>query len=150
MVSDTTIAAVMSQEADPKLKFILNAKLAVMAGLLTMLFLYDGHLDVTIDYQAVGNGWLTLPYFILIALALLGLNVFMALTISTLIALVLGYTVSGLSIIELVHSIHAGFLSMQDILLLSLMVGGLSGLMGEQFVMAVGEDIARYAKQELG
>ena len=31
---------------------------------------YDGHLDVTIDYQAVGNGWLTLPYFILIALAL--------------------------------------------------------------------------------
>jgi len=36
---------------------------------------------------------------------------------------------------------------MQDILLLSLMVGGLSGLMGEQFVMTVGEDIARYAKR---
>jgi Na+/H+ antiporter NhaC len=71
------------------------------------------------------------PYLLLIALALTGLNVFIVITLALVFAFFLGYWQQGYSLIDFSGDITTGFSSMHEIMLLSLMVGGLSGLAGK-------------------
>tara|TARA_Y200000002_G_scaffold380935_1_gene393624 strand:- start:605 stop:1897 length:1293 start_codon:yes stop_codon:yes gene_type:complete len=147
LVSDTTIASVSSQGADSRSKFLLNAKIALVSGVVTLGLLImlggiKGQITVS-EYQPM----LVLPYFLLIFLALSGINVYISLVISTLSAMVLGLALSDINIINLCKSVHTGFMSMQDIMLLSLMVGGLSGLVGDQFMHQAAKDLSGYARR---
>ncbi|MDR3646028.1 MAG: Na+/H+ antiporter NhaC family protein [Candidatus Babeliales bacterium] len=128
LISDTTIAAVMSQEADMKSKFKLNAIVALIASAITIaILLFTQDTNVTIafkDYSLI----LVLPYLFLIGLALAGINVFIVLFMSIIFAGGIGYLHHGYSIFSLSNDMVKGFSSMHEIMLLSLMVGGLSGL----------------------
>ncbi len=134
VISDTTIAAVMSQEADMKKRFALNAKIAGIASVVTIAILFaslGGSPDVVAkEYSLL----LVAPYVLVMLLSVMGINV--------LIALVAGLVFAGLvgfisdpdhGILFLSRQITTGFHSMNDIMLLSLMVGGLSGLAGSKF-----------------
>ena len=127
-ISDTTIAAVMSQDASLQKKLQLNAKIAVLASLITMacLFFLQGESAIVVSkpYSLI----LLSPYLLLIALAVRGVNVFIVLTVSLAFAGLLGVMVQGYSLLTFSQDIAKGFASMQEIMLLSLMVGGLSGL----------------------
>jgi Na+/H+ antiporter NhaC len=130
IISDSTIAAVMSQEADMKARFKLNAKIAFIAALITvpiLLFKVKGGSSI------IENGnyslWLITPYIVLILLASWGLNVFIALLGSLLFAATLGFVICPhYNFMTLNTHITKGFSSMYEIMLLSLLVGGLSGL----------------------
>ena len=130
MISDTTIASVMSQEADIKKKWYLNAKIAAIAGLITLIILFYAHNNeveiIAGDYSII----LVLPYIFLIALALMGINVFIVLLSAILFAGVVGFFYSDYAVLTFCEDISKGFASMQEIMLLSLLVGGLSGLAG--------------------
>lgn len=130
LISDTTIAAVLSQHADFRKKLKLNCIVASIASVITIVLLYWVHtaqaLIVAQDYSLI----LVLPYISLIALAVIGINVFVVLIIGLLMAAGIGFATSGYSLIALSTDITAGFSSMYDIMLLSLLVGGLSGLIG--------------------
>lgn len=134
VISDTTIAAVMSQEADMKKRFKLNAKIAGVASIITIAILFakigGSPVIAANDYSMI----LVAPYILVMLLAIMGVNV--------LIALVAGITFAGIvgfisnndhGVLFLSQKITEGFRSMNDIMLLSLMVGGLSGLAGSKF-----------------
>ncbi len=130
IVSDTTIASVTSQEANLKAKVKLNAKLALIASVFTLGILFfcsNNLIEIEVqDYSLL----LVLPYILLILLAVSGVNVFVSLVVSTAFTGIIGLITADYSIVNLSQDISKGFASMQEIMLLSLMVGGLSGLSG--------------------
>ncbi len=138
IISDTTIAAVLSQEADMKKKLKINAKIAFIASAITLALLaFKSNIQVTADLQDY-NLILVTPYIVLVALAISGMNVFVSLSLSIACAGVIGALANdnfGLLIFS--QSLNKGFISMNEIMLLSLMVGGLSGLTGKEFTKEV-------------
>lgn len=133
LISDTTIAAVASQEADIKAKLQLNFIVAIIAAILSIVILFfirDSKVILTFqDYSLL----LVLPYIVLIVLALLGVNVFIVLLLSIFFAGLMGYFHHGYSLFCLAQDSARGFSSMHEIMVLSLLVGGLSGLTSKGF-----------------
>ncbi len=132
IISDTTIAAVMSQEAEVKPKVKLNSKIAAIASIITviaLLFSIDGNIEIeTKDYSLLK----ITPYIFLIILAISGVNVFIALVTSIVFAFIIGFISGEYNILTYSRDITTGFLNMHEIMLLSLMIGGLSGLVGNE------------------
>ncbi len=131
-ISDTTIAATRTQGCEMRDKFKANLKIAAPAAVLTLIWLttYDSGTSTIAAPSA--NLWLSLPYFLIIALALLGLNVFAVLGLGILIAALFGLVFSDYHVSTLSSDIYTGFTSMQEIFLLSLLIGGLSALIRQQ------------------
>lgn len=134
IVSDTTIAAVMSQEADMKKKLKLNVKIASIASVLTLIFLvFKSNTNLLAEAKDY-NLWLVTPYILLILLATSGINVFVGLSISIAYAGFVGMLIQDpFGVLAFSQALNRGFGSMNEIMLLSLMVGGLSGLTGKAF-----------------
>lgn len=134
VISDTTIAAVMSQEADMKKRFKLNAKIAGVASIITIIALFakiGSSPDIVAnDYSMI----LVAPYLVVMMLAVTGVNVLIALVVGIIFAAVVGFATNHAhGILFMSSKLTEGFHSMNDIMLLSLMVGGLSGLAGSKF-----------------
>lgn len=131
IISDTTIAAVLSQGADFKLKLKLNGKLALFACSITtlvLLLIHSNSTEIAVhEYSLI----LILPYIILLGFAIFGYNVLISLLISTATAGLIGYISKGYNWINFSKDITHGFASMHEIMLLSLLVGGLAGLVGK-------------------
>lgn len=150
-ISDTTIAAVMSQEADMKSKLRLNARVALVSSMITiaiLFFVHDAHAIIGVsEYSLI----LVVPYLFLIALALMGVNVFIVLFLSIACAGFIGYVHHGYTLFALSNDIIKGFMSMHEIMVLSLMVGGLSGLAGSgsrQLTVRLSEWISKVGGQQ--
>ncbi len=131
IVSDTTIASVMSQEASLKEKFKLNAKLAFISAFFTLLILFRYSSNVVEVEAQEFSILLVTPYILLIILAASGVNVFVSLVTSIAFAGFAGIIKYDYQFLKLSQDITKGFASMQEIMLLSLLVGGLSGLSGK-------------------
>ena len=135
MISDTTIAAVHSQKADMLKKFKLNALLAGIAGALTiaLLIMTFTPKEITALPQKAYSTLKLLPYGLIILLALLRVNVFIVLTLGIIAAGVIGILDrSEYDLITFTQNIYSGFSSMHEIMVLSLLVGAMSGLMQQQ------------------
>jgi Na+/H+ antiporter NhaC len=131
MISDTTIAAVMSQKADYRKKLKINVIVAGIAGAITgiiLLILQENTAQIIPKEYSIT---LISPYLFLLVLALSGINVFVVLVLSIIFAGIIGSFIVNYSIFDLSKDITTGFSSMNEIMLLSLMVGGLSGLAGK-------------------
>lgn len=128
MISDTTIASVLSQHADMKKKFKVNAIVAIIAAVITILIL-SRQPSVSLPVQSFSGSYsLIIPYVVLLILAMIQTNPFIVLMLSLLCAWFIGWVTSGYSLVMCGKDISNGFLSMHDIALLSLCIGGLSGL----------------------
>tara|TARA_R110002095_G_scaffold70325_1_gene60009 strand:- start:2398 stop:3744 length:1347 start_codon:yes stop_codon:yes gene_type:complete len=133
LISDTTIASVNTQGAKFKEKFILNAVFAVPAMIVTILIFYLVSAP-TGDFAIAPYDWIKIiPYLAILALALAGINVLVVLIIGIVIAGLVGLmTADAYSLVVFSKDIAGGFASMQEILILSLLVGGLSYLTNKQ------------------
>nr|WP_246029047.1 Na+/H+ antiporter NhaC family protein [Parashewanella tropica] len=132
IISDTTIAATRTQGCEMKDKFRENLIFAVPAALITLtFFIFAGSGSVEIKPQAY-DLVKVIPYLTILVLAVSGLNVFVVLTIGILLAGITGFTTSDYHLFQYTKDIYSGFSSMQDIFLLSLLVGGLASLMQQQ------------------
>lgn len=132
IISDTTIASTRSQGAHMKDKFRVNFKFAVPAALICLvLFTILGsevsH-EMTSDSAVVG----LIPYVVILVLALMGVNVFVVLTLGIVLAAAIGMISNGYQLSAWLSDITKGFSSMQDIFILSLFIGGLSELVRQQ------------------
>lgn len=131
-ISDTTIAATRTQGCEMKDKFKANLRIALPAALLTIIALAFVHVEpVPLDVPDAHFA-LAIPYFAIIVLAVLGLNVFVVLTLGILMAGLFGMAAVGYELVTFSQDIYAGFASMQEIFLLSLFIGGLSALIRQQ------------------
>lgn len=130
VISDTTIAATRTQGAQMRDKFRENFKIALPAALATLallLFLGD---SAPVETHGGASAWLALPYLVVLVLALAGMNVLVVLAIGLAMAGAFGIVFGdGYDAVSYVGDIWMGFDSMVEILLLSLLIGGLSALM---------------------
>ncbi|SEL83776.1 putative methionine transporter, NhaC family [Colwellia chukchiensis] len=132
IISDTTIASTRSQGAHMKDKFRVNFKFAIPAALICLAMIAANGVsinhEVNQDIDVIGF----LPYIVILALALSGMNVFMVLMIGIILAAAIGMINHGYQVATWVSDINQGFASMQDIFILSLFIGGLSELVKRQ------------------
>ena len=132
IISDTTIASTRSQGAQMKDKFKVNFKFAVPAALLCLLIYAS--MGVSIPHEQIEsiNVLGLVPYLVILALALMGINVFLVLIVGIILAAGIGMYDNGYQLSAWVNDINTGFGSMQDIFILSLFIGGLSELIRRQ------------------
>lgn len=128
-VGDTTIAAVLSQQADFRKKLILNAIVACIAAILMIALLWRIHTPTTNPIITDYNLIMIIPYVLLVVLAFAGFNVFQVLISGLIIAGMIGFWQIGYSIVDFAKDINKGFESMHEIFLLSLFVGGLANML---------------------
>ena len=136
MISDTTIAATRTQGCAMDEKFKENFKIALPAGIATFLvFLAMGlGSEYTLDGDLEYNLLLVLPYVVVLAAALLGMNVFIVLIGGTVLSLVVGVALGTIAP-EMVFvavgtgtSGSSGIMNMYDITVISIVCAGIIGL----------------------
>lgn len=155
IISDTTIAATRSQGCEMKDKFRENIKIAAPAAVLViLLYLTLGNVGDAPVPQGDIALLKVLPYLLILGLALAGVNVFVVLGLGILCAGLVGMT-AGYPLGQFSKDIYQGFTGMQEIFLLSMLIGGLGALMERQGGLAwVGERIsaliARFTRQHDG
>ncbi|WP_217274005.1 Na+/H+ antiporter NhaC family protein [Shewanella sp. VB17] len=132
IISDTTIAATRTQGCDMKDKFKENLIFAIPASIITLIaFTFAGQGQANIAAQEI-DFIKVIPYLTILVLAVSGLNVFVVLTVGILLAGVTGLLTLDYGVIQFGQDIYAGFGNMQEIFLLSMLVGGLAALMQQQ------------------
>lgn len=131
MISDTTIAATRTQGCEMKDKFIMNFKIALPAAILTIIIMIftgmSGQIPADLEYNAIK----IIPYIAVLVLALAGINVFLVLIIGIVLGGIIGLIDGSLTFISFAQTIYEGFTSMQEIFILSLLVGGLAALIAK-------------------
>ena len=130
IISDTTIAATRTQGCNMRDKFRLNFKIAIPAALLTIIWLFiqgDAAEVVASPHSSAIN---MLPYILVLGLAIAGLNVLVVLLTGIVVAGFIGLSqVPDYSLAVLSSDIYNGYSNMQEILILSLLIGGLGAMM---------------------
>ena len=143
LISDTTIAATQSLGTKMSDKFKQNIKIAVPAAVGTLAILIYQGIDLTgaaanttdYNYDVIK----ILPYILVIALSIVGLNVFITLFLGVIAAGILGIGYGDFTLIESSKIAYEGFTNMTEIFLLSLLTGGLAALVasngGIEFIL---------------
>ena len=152
VISDTTIAATRTQGAQMRDKFRENFKIALPAALVTMVLLGFAGDSAPVEAETTVSAWLALPYLLVLVLALAGLDVLVVLGIGLVLAGGFGLAFGDdYDLVQYAGDIWIGFESMVEILLLSLLIGGLGALMkaggGLDWLAQV---IARFARGHRG
>lgn len=133
IISDTTIASTRSQGCQMRDKFKENIGIALPAAIAAIL-LFAASSTVT-DVPATGDvEWLkVLPYITILVLAVSGVNVFVVLSLGIVLAGGVGLVATdGYGFATYAKDIYAGFGNMQEIFLLSMLIGGMGELMRQQ------------------
>lgn len=133
IISDTTIAATRTQGCDMRDKFRMNFKIALPAAIVTFVWLFFQSSSAQItdikDYDLIR----VLPYVVVLGLAVAGVNVILVLFSGIIFAGVIGLVAQAdYSVASWSADIYSGYSSMQEILILSLLIGGLGALMKSQ------------------
>lgn len=127
-ISDTTIAAARTQGCKMKDKFRVNFIIVLPAAIITFIIylLINPQqnalpIDGDIEYQ-----WLKIaPYIFVLLAALAGMDVFLVLLIGSTLAGIIGLSIGSFDGWEMVNSIGNGIDGMSEIIIISILVGGM-------------------------
>ena len=128
MISDTTIAATRSQGCEMRDKFRVNFFIALPAALITLVvLLIMGRPETMPDMDVLEYSIIkVVPYLLVLILALVGMNVFLVLTIGIFAAGIVGLATGSLDIFGFAQSIWGGFTGMNEVFFLTLFCVGMS------------------------
>lgn len=163
MISDTTIAATRTQGCEMGDKFRMNFLIVLPAALLTVALLWfsaSGGTEVTLhDFELIR----VLPYIAVLVLALTGLNAFIVLATGILLSGLVGLfcgipgadgQIVPYSLLRWGQDIYKGFTGMNEIMVLSMLIGGLGELIryhgGIAWLLARVDGLARRLAGESG
>ncbi len=130
MISDTTIAAVRTQGCELKDKFKMNFLIVLPAAIATAIILtvvtlgYGNVATQSYEYDIIK----VLPYILVLAGALIGVNVFVLLGSGILFAGAVGIFSNSFSILGFIGAISEGLGGMYELSLLVIVVGGVVSL----------------------
>ena len=153
VISDTTIAATRTQGVEMKDKFRTNIKIALPAAIITVVLIAVMSFSNTgADFrQFEYNIWLALPYFIVLILALLGINVFIVLGIGIILFFLIGGAAGTISISGGFLAMGSGTEGMFETMIVTILVASISALMKEYGGFeAILQFIRKYAKSKRG
>lgn len=128
MISDTTIAATRTQGCELRDKFKVNFFIALPAAAITVvILLLVGRPETVAPMGDLSFSIVkVLPYLAVLVLALIGVNVFLTLTIGIFSAGIIGMIGGELTVFTFAQAIWDGFTGMSEIFFLALFCGGLS------------------------
>lgn len=130
MISDTTIAAVRTQGCELKDKFKMNFLIVLPAAIATAIILtvvtlgYGNVATQSYEYDIIK----VLPYILVLAGALIGVNVFVLLGSGILFAGAVGILSNSFGILGFIGAISEGLGGMYELSLLVIVVGGVVSL----------------------
>ena len=130
-ISDTTIAATKTQGVQMRDKFLANIKLALPAAVATLALLIVLSLRSTPApmEELEFNPLLALPYFVVLAMALMGINVFVVLLAGVALFLVMGVALGQLDYISAFGAMGQGTEGMFETMIVTILVASISALM---------------------
>lgn len=125
-ISDTTIAATRTQGCSMSDKFKTNLRIVAPAAVIvTVIYLVAGH-SVSTSPEGGPVDWvLLIPYILVIALAVSGMDVSVVLTIGIAVNAVLGFIRGSLSWSGWLESIGSGISGMGDLIIVTMLAGGM-------------------------
>ena len=128
-ISDTTIAARRTQGCSMSDKFRANFRIVFPAALvaLTLYFFIGSDLQLNVT-ENNSDPWMILPYLIVIATALAGINVLIVLTCGIASALLLGTLTGKVTLIESCRLMGEGIGGMGELIVITLLAAGMLGL----------------------
>lgn len=137
IISDTTIAATRTQGVEMRDKFRMNGLIALPAAVLTVVLLLIFARPDTAITPDIGSYNIVkiLPYLAVLIMAVVGVNVFVVLTGGIFLAGIIGLLTASpdapFTILTFAEAIMNGFMGMAEIMILSMMMGGLAHLVTE-------------------
>lgn len=129
-ISDTTIAATQTQHIPMRDKFLANLRTALPAAFITSLLYYFLGRDIDVAPIATEsvNGWHILPYLYVLTAALCGMPVLVVLFTANILTGVIGIATGGYSFVGWIDAMTDGIGSMGELILISMVAGGLMEL----------------------
>ena len=126
-ISDTTIAATMTQGCKMKDKFRTNLLIVLPAALLSLgLYLFLGLSGGDgIEAASAAEWYKTLPYILVLVSAIAGMNVLVVLVLGILATAIIGLSCGSLSGVSFCEAADDGVISMCELIVITLMAGGL-------------------------
>ncbi len=132
-ISDTTIAATKTQGVAMRDKFRSNVKLAVPAAIFTFVLLVI--ISMTGESVPVGNFeynvWQAFPYFAVLILSVMGLNVFLVLLIGIALFIPVGILTGSVGYATALASIGEGISGMFETMIVTILVASVNALIRE-------------------
>ncbi len=129
-ISDTTIAACNTQGCDMKDKFRANFKIALPAAIATLLLIL-----LLSASQGVGqiqcpayNLWLLIPYVLVLAGGILGINVFAVLLVGIVSGVIITIATGSTDMMTLLGAMGSGATGMFETILVTVLVAAMCGL----------------------
>ena len=130
-ISDTTIAATMTQGCNMKDKFRTNLLIVLPAALLSLgLYLFlglSGGVD-GVEAASAAEWYKTIPYLLVLICAIGGMNVLVVLVLGIVATIIIGLACGSLSGVSFCEEAGRGVLSMGELIIITLMAGGLMNM----------------------
>ena len=128
-ISDTTIAACNGQGCDMGDKFRENFGIAVPAALVTMVVLYfmSGHTDASLKIKEY-NLLQMIPYLLVLAGGVCGINVFIVLLAGILVGLAITLGTGAAAPLDVLGKMGAGVTGMFETSMVAILVGAICSL----------------------
>lgn len=131
-ISDTTIAATRTQGCSMKDKFKANIRIVGPAAIIVAALYVVLGWSVSVSPEVGQIQWILLvPYILVIALALSGMNVAAVLTIGLAVNALIGFSMGSLSWSGWLESIGGGISGMGDLIIVTILAGGMLELIKE-------------------
>ena len=125
-ISDTTIAATRTQGCAMKDKFKVNFRLVFPAALAVLgYYIYRGF-GMHVPHETYTIEWVkVLPYLVVLATAFMGFNVAVVLLLGIVATGVVGICTGSIGMFEWFGSLGAGMSGMGELIIITLMAGGM-------------------------
>ena len=132
-ISDTTIAATKTQGVAMKDKFRTNFKIALPAAVATLILLIVISMSGTVaEFEVPDFNFVqTLPYFIVLIAAILGVNVFVALCGGVVLFFITGLATGSLNVSGAFSAMGDGTSGMFETLVVAILVAAIGSLIKE-------------------
>ena len=134
-ISDTTIVATQSQGCKANDKFKYNFFLVLPAAVIVfIIYLIMGQACQEVVADTV-LWWKIIPYATVLITAALGMNVMLVLLIGNILTGIVGIVDGSYTFMQWTDSLTTGIMGMSELILISMMAGGIFALITKQGVM---------------
>ena len=126
-ISDTTIAATMTQGCKMKDKFRTNLLIVLPAALLSLgLYIFIGLTgEGDVEVASLAEWYKTIPYLLVLVCTIAGMNVMVVLVLGILTTAIIGLACGSLSGVSFCEAADEGVMSMCELIVITLLAGGL-------------------------
>ena len=125
-ISDTTIAATKTQGCEMRDKFKVNSLIVMPAAILVLFYYVFAGMHIHTPTQIEAVEWIkVIPYLIVLATALAGINVMLVLFLGILTSGLIGILSSGFDLFGWFGAMGAGITGMGELIIITLLAGGM-------------------------